>query len=227
MFMVLTNLCDDVAIARIRFLVIDFEGLTPAGRAPEPIEVAAVRLDWRVPGDLVETARFESLIRPPTDVPVTWRDSAAGITPTMLAHARPASEVMAALDQLLPAPASPRAAWPYRLVAHHAATERTLIFGQREHCQVLAATPLLDTVRLARTALPGLAHHGLSEVARHLGLDIPANRHRAMPDAELTVAVLTGLLARGPWRSLHDLERDARLQPKRPKPAAAKQSTLF
>jgi DNA polymerase-3 subunit epsilon len=223
----LTDLASNPHTRHTRFLVIDFETLTPAGRPPEPIEVAAIMLECSAAGELVETARFESLMRPPRDVPVTWRDQTTGITPAMLAAAAPAGAVMARLDRLLPAPEDPTARWPYRLVAHSAGTERTLIFAQREHCGVLAATPLIDSVRLARTALAGLSSHGLSDIASYLGIPLPPNRHRAMADVELTVAVLTELLERGPWRSLHDLERDARVEPKRPKTPTAEQGSLF
>ncbi|WP_162788476.1 hypothetical protein [Amycolatopsis albispora] len=61
-----------------------------------------------------------------------------------------------------------------------------------------------------------LTHHGLNDVARHLDIPIPADRHRAMADVELTLTVLTRLLGLGPWCGLHGLERDARLEPKDP-----------
>jgi hypothetical protein len=77
---------------------------------------------------------------------------------------------MAALDRLLRAPGEDATGWPYRVVAHGAATERTLIFGQREHCPNLAATPPLDSVRLAGTARP--APPRLTNVTRDLGIPI-------------------------------------------------------
>lgn len=56
---------------------------------------------------------------------------------------------MAQLNARLTAP-------PYRLVAQHAPTEAGIIAHQAEHCPVLAATPLLDTLRLAKAVVPGL-----------------------------------------------------------------------
>jgi DNA polymerase-3 subunit epsilon len=83
------------------FLVIDFETLTPAGRRPEPIEVAAAAVQAR-DGVLVEVDRFHALIRPPSDVPVTSFDIAqTGITQRDLDRASTAADVMAALDQRL------------------------------------------------------------------------------------------------------------------------------
>ncbi|MFH8257695.1 PolC-type DNA polymerase III [Streptomyces roseolus] len=147
------ELLRDPRFATTTFVVIDFEGLTPAGRPPEPIEVAALTL--RPAGSrLQEVGRFEELMRPPADVPVTARDvRLKGITQTMLSTAAPAAEVMARLDAHLTAP-------PYRLVAHHASTEAGIISRQAAHCPVLAATPLLDTLRLAKTVLPSLGSYG-------------------------------------------------------------------
>lgn len=221
--MALVDLAADPRFANTRLVVIDFETLTPAGRPPEPIEVAAVILGCGPSAELAQTARFESVMRPPEDVPITWRDQATGLTAATLAGAAPASEVMARLDQLLAEdPAS-----AYRLVAHNASTERALIFAQHAHCPVLAATPLLDTVRLARRTLTGLTRHGLDDLAHYWGIPIPPGRHRAMADAELTATLLTRLLDHGPWRSLHDLERDARLEPKQPEAPATDQGSLF
>ncbi|MER6951890.1 hypothetical protein ABT294_48545 [Nonomuraea sp. NPDC000554] len=137
------TLFGDPAFARHTYLVIDFEGLTPRGRPPVPIEVdvCAVQANGR---GLVEVWRFESLMAAPAGVPVTpWDVRQTGITTAMLAGAPSAEQVIADLDGRLTAP-------PYRLVAHHAATEATLIGGLRAWCPRLAAIPLLDTVRLAR-----------------------------------------------------------------------------
>jgi DNA polymerase-3 subunit epsilon len=206
------SVLNDPAFLAATYVVIDFESLTPAGRSPEPIEVAAIA--GRFTADLrwAETGRFESLICPPDDVPVTPMDRAqTGITAADLAGQRPACEVMAALDARLASP-------PCRLVAHSAITEATLIAGQRQHCPALAATSLLCTVRLARRAFPELGNHRLDTVARFLGLTIPPDRHRAMPDAELTVKVLRSALAAGSerqlWSTLRELDAAAGVAPR-------------
>ncbi|HEV7933178.1 MAG TPA: 3'-5' exonuclease [Actinomadura sp.] len=202
---------NDPDFTRHTYVVIDFEALTPAGRSAEPIEVAAVAVTVR--GDeLTETERFQALIRPPADVPVTDFDTRqTGITPADLQRAEPASTVLAALDARLTSP-------PYRLVAHHAPTEAGLIAHQRPHCPTLAATTLLDTVRLARMAYPELSSHRLDELLRFLHLPHPPNRHRAMPDVEATVAVFRRVIADGTaaghWSTLHDLDKTAGIPPK-------------
>ncbi|MFD9947174.1 PolC-type DNA polymerase III [Nonomuraea sp. NPDC059023] len=214
-------------LTTLTWAVIDFEGLTPAGRPPEPIEVAAVSGRLTDAGTWVEAGRFTSLMRPPPEVSVTDRGVAmTGITREMLSQAPTAAEVMADLDGLFGDP-------PYRLVAHHAATEATLIGGQRRHCPTLAAIPLICTVKLARLLLPELSSHKLDLVARRLGLQIPADRHRALPDVELTLQVFIRLMVQGAqagrWRNLLDLQAVGGVYVKsEARPAAGvRQSELF
>jgi DNA polymerase-3 subunit epsilon len=165
-------------------------------------------------------------MRPPADVPITARDQHTGITVALLAEARSAAMVMAGLDRHVGEPAA-AAGDTVLLVAHSASTERSLIHGKREHCPGLAATPLLDTVRLARASLPGLTEHGLSQVAGFFGITLPVDRHRALADVELTIQVLRELIERGPWSTLLDLERDAYLPPKTPDAPTVEQIGLF
>jgi DNA polymerase III epsilon subunit-like protein len=216
----------DPAFLATTFVVIDFEALTPAGRPPEPIEVAAVAGRFTPSGEWTETGRFDSIMRPPDDVAVTSFDIAQnGLTEQVLRAAPPQGQVMAELDARLAAP-------PYRLVAHSAGTEATLIGGQRQHCPTLAATPLLCTVKLARVAWPELSSHRLNECLRYLRIPKPPDRHRAMPDVQLTVQVLHAVLAAGTaagkWSTLRDLDVVAGVyvKPERTGPAA-EQAELF
>ncbi|MGW5421626.1 exonuclease domain-containing protein [Streptomyces sp. NPDC003943] len=182
-------LANDPRFAAATFLVIDFEGLASAGPPAQPIEVAALAL--RPAGDR------------PVDRPVRRAEAAArrrscyragrpaeGTHQQMLSTARPAAEVLARLEAHLTAP-------PYRLVAHHASTEAGIIGRQAEHCPVLAATLLLDTLRLARAVVPGLGSYGLDGLLGYYGIPNPAGRHRATPDVEVTSQVLARLLADG------------------------------
>ena len=201
-------------------IVIDFEALTPAGRSLEPVEVAALALR-HADGRWHEQARFSALMRPPDDVPVTSRFTAlTGITAAMLAPARSAREVLGELDRRLSSP-------PYRLVAHSAATEGSLIRRQGEHCPNLAATPLIDTIAMARAVIPGLASYRLDNVVAHYRIPPQPDRHRAMTDVELTTQIFTRLLADGAqagcWHDLSSLDRVAGRAASRlpaPRPAA-------
>ena len=207
------------------FIVIDFEGLTPAGRPQEPVEVAAIALACRG-GQLTETGRFSELMRPPADVPVTGEFTRiTAITAGMLSGARPACDVMADLERQLMVPGR------CRLVAHSAPTEAGLLARQRDHCPQLAATPLLDTVRLARAAAPGLTSYRLDSVLGYYGVPRPVDRHRALPDTEVTATIFALLLTDGAsapgWAALTDLDAAAGRPPARPRAAPPVQETLF
>ena len=115
-------------------------------------------------------------MRPPAGVPVTAEFTRiTAITAAMLAAARPAPDVLADLDRPLGAPGK------RRLVAHSAPTEAGLLAGQRAHCPLLAATCLLDTVRLARAAAPGLTSYRLDSVLGYYGIPRPAGRTGRCP----------------------------------------------
>lgn len=182
------TLSTDPQFRATTFVVIDFEATTPTGHSPEPIEVAAMTL--RFAGTTPrEIGAFESLMRPPAHAPVTRFDTEqTGITPQMV-HDQPAAEVvLAQLDQLLTDP-------PYLLVAHNASVEGNLIYARRDACPLLAHTHLLDTVKLSRLLLPDLPHHSLDWLISHFGIARPPDRHRAMADVRVTVAVLWRLVA--------------------------------
>jgi DNA polymerase-3 subunit epsilon len=217
----LSRYVGDPAFTATAWIVIDFEGTTPAGHPAEPIEVGAVLL--RLGGArLVEVRRWEALIRPPAHAPITGVDFAqTGITAAMVADQPSAEAVLAGFDATLTEP-------PYVTVAHHAPTEAGILTRYAHACPTLAAAPMLDTLRLARHAHPELASHTLDALLTHLGIPIPAGRHRALADAAVTAEVLQRLLAEGSrrhrWSRLAQLHQLAGL----PAPAAPRaQETLF
>jgi DNA polymerase-3 subunit epsilon len=179
-------------------VVLDFEGTTPRGHSPEPIEVAAIAL--RRDGDRWHRAwSFEELMKPPDHAPVTGFEAAqTGITAAMLAGRPGAGAVLAQFDTRLSAD-------PHLLVAHNAVTEGGMIYRYRDHCPALASTHLLDTVKLSRALLPDAPGHGLDALIDHLRLPRPARRHRAMPDVEATVALFQHLIDTAAERGLRSL----------------------
>lgn len=216
-------LAGDPEFRETAFHVIDFETTTPAGHRPEPIEVAVITLQAREDGQLAETGRHTRLMKPPPHAPVTPFDTdQTGITAAMLDDQPPAAEALAGLDEEL------RPLQPALLVAHSAPVEGGILYDYREHCPGLARTRLLDTVRLARAVHPALPSHGLDALMSALDIPRPADRHRALPDTEVTAELFRRLLAdgtaRGPWTSLREVRkacgRDA-------KAAAPSQLTLF
>ena len=80
---------------------------------------------------------------------------------------------------------------------------------------------MLCTRNLARHAYPGLTSYSLDALLTHTQLPIPTGRHRALPDALATAALLQRMLsdgaARHRWSRLRQLHHLAG----RPAPAAA------
>jgi DNA polymerase III epsilon subunit-like protein len=215
------DIWENLAAAKITFVVIDFEGTTPKGHRPEPIEVAALAMKVR-DRRLTETARFQALIQPPTHAPITPFDSGqTGITPAMVAGQPPAADVLARLDARMTEP-------PYLLVAHHAATEAGFLADYQQACPVLAGTDLLDTIKLAKAAYPGLPSYSLDPLLAHLQIPTRPGRHRAMPDVELTAELFTRLINHGPasgsWSTISQLRACALRRAKANQPA---QVSLF
>ncbi|MDQ7904691.1 3'-5' exonuclease [Phytohabitans sp. ZYX-F-186] len=215
------NLINDEEFQATCFVVIDFETTTPAGHRPEPIDVATLALRQQA-DQLVETGRFTALIRPPEHAPLTRLDTEqTGITPDMLRGQPDAATVLARLDTRLDEP-------PYLLVAHNAPTEVGILYDYRDACPRLAATDLLDTVRLARAIYPDLTSHRLDLLIHHLGIPWPTDRHRAMPDVEATAEVFRRILQHAAttsrWRTLRQLRADAGVDAKGGKP---EQGALF
>jgi DNA polymerase III epsilon subunit-like protein len=176
------------ALAPVTLAVIDFEYTTPAGAPPEPIEVAVQTLHVRG-GELVRGWQWQALIRPPGHAtPTAFDIQQTGITPAMLTDQPPAAQVLADLDSRF------TDTHALVLVAHNAPAEARILHDQRGHCPRLARTDLLDTVRLARDRYPDLPRHTLDELAAHLRLPLPVDRHRAMPDVQLTVDLLLTLV---------------------------------
>lgn len=186
------------ALRNVTLVVIDFEYTTPTGAAPGPVEVAVQALRAR-DGKLERAARWQALMRPPDDAPLTSFDSVqTGITTAMLAEQPPAGEVLAALDRRF-------TAGPYVLVAHHAPAEAKILSAYREHCPNLARIDLIDTVRLARNLYPELPKHGLDDLLRHLRIPTPPNRHRAMADVQLTTELFIRMVTDSNWADLRQL----------------------
>lgn len=168
------------------FVVVDFETVTPKGRPPEPLELAAMRLS---PGLVVDPAfQFSQLIRPPADAPLTAFDTQqTGIRARDIADAPDVTPVLCRFDECLGQDVP-------LLVAHNARYEAAIFQRFSACCPQAAALSFVDTVALGKHVLPGLANYKLDTLALHFHLAIPTHRHRALPDVELTIQVLQCLL---------------------------------
>ena len=211
------RLATDAAFSETHFVVIDFEGTTPKGAAPEPIEVAALGLKHEASRGPVQSGfSFQSLIRPPAHAPVLPFDvKQTGITPADVAGASPAATVLRALDEELPES-------PVLLVAHHAPVEGNIIYAYREACPRLADTRIVDTRLLAKHVVPDLPAYGLDALLAHYGIPQPPHRHRAMDDVIVTACLFAALLTEAARNhaivSLADLVRVASRRPRAGEP---------
>lgn len=171
------------------FVVIDFEATTPTGYPAQPIEVAALALRYQR-GGWATVGRYSSLIQPPTFAPVTPAVTAqTGLTPEQVQQAPTPAEALGALDRRF------TAGTRYLLVAQHAATEANLIHNQRAHCPALARVDLLDTIPIAKHLVPGLPNYRLDTLLAHFSIPLPADRHRATADVDVTAQVFTRLVS--------------------------------
>ncbi len=181
-------------LASMRFLVLDFETVTPKGTSPEPIEVAAVL--WSLDQDVTGRLRFTSLMRPSAHTVVTNFDIAqTGITQRDVDSAESAELVLSELDRK----AAPFG--PFFVTAQNARYEYAIIRRYADSCPILGSSPFLDTIALARIVFPSLGSYRLDSLREEVGLAAIEGRHRALPDVDLTVDILSVLLSR--WQEKH------------------------
>ena len=182
------GLTEDPAFLATTFVVIDFETTTPTGYPAQPIEVAALALLYEE-GTWATVGRYASLIRPPAFAPVTSADTAqTGLTPEQVKQAPSPADALGALDRRFTAETQ------YLLVAQHAATEANVIHNQREHCPALACVDFLDTIPLAKHLVPDLPNYKLDTLLAHFSVPLPADRHRAAADVDVTAEVFFRLI---------------------------------
>ncbi|MCW2608116.1 MAG: polymerase epsilon subunit, partial [Frankiales bacterium] len=177
----------------VTFVVVDLEttGATPASCAITEIGAVKVR-----GGEVL--GEFQTLVHPPTAIP-PFIAVLTGITDAMVAGAP-------RLDQALPA--FLEFARGAVLVAHNAPFDLGFL---RAGCAQLGLTwpspESLDTARLARRVLTRdeAPNCKLSTLARLFRAEVTPC-HRALADAQATVDVLHGLLARLGGLGVHSLE---------------------
>lgn len=177
-----------------QFLVIDFETITPKGRPPEPIEVGVLRIKNNL---IDENASIDWLIRPPDGLHLTAFDTQqTGITEGDLKGRPNAETIMKKIDISC-------SRSDYIFVAQNANYEANILSHYTEECKGIAKTPIIDTIKLAKFALPQLKNYKLDTLANTLGIQIPKDRHRALPDCFLTAQVFLRLLELHPNRLIY------------------------
>lgn len=172
----------EVPIDQEDLVVVDIEttGLWPL--ADQIIEIGAVRLNGKGPGEFHTFARAAGPI-PPKIGELT------GITDDLLAGAPSPEEAVAAFLDF---------AGGACLVAHNAGFDLGFLRAAAKRAGFAAwAPPVLDTLALARALRPDRAHHRLDQLADDFGVALDRH-HRAVDDARATGQVFRHLLARLP-----------------------------
>ncbi|MFA5799532.1 MAG: 3'-5' exonuclease [Candidatus Peribacteraceae bacterium] len=81
------------------------------------------------------------------------------------------------------------------LAAHNAAFDMSFLEHEKELCWGYIDLPeCLCTMRLSQALFPREFGHSLEAVARRLKIPIPSQRHRALPDVQLTLEALLKML---------------------------------
>jgi DNA polymerase III subunit epsilon len=169
----------DVSSLRLEdapYVVFDIETTGSSAGRGGITELGALKL---VRGQVVE--EFSTLVNPGRPIePFVMR--LTGITNRMVAAAPDISEVMDGFEDFLEGSV---------LVGHNVHFDCSFITTARGG--VPLPNPVLDTLRLARSLMPGLKRYRLSSLVSHFGVREMPN-HRALTDAAATAGVFLRLL---------------------------------
>jgi len=183
----------------VEFIALDLEttGLDP--QIHEIIEIGLVRFSEGEPRE-----RLVWLVRPARP-PSPEGLAVSGISPEELAAAPELAEVLPeVLDRLAGA----------MVVAHNAPFDRAFLAAAAQRLGLrLPPARWVDTLALARALWPRRTGYSLQALRERLGL--PAQGHRALPDAEAAGRVFLALLS---WLSSLSREELVRLSPRLPEP---------
>jgi DNA polymerase-3 subunit epsilon len=183
------------------FTVFDTEttGLDPR-RGHKIIEIAGLRIE---DGQVREEKVFMSFVNPERDIPPEARqihhisDADVSGSPT----------IEKVLPQFL------EFARDSILVAHNAEFDLGFLEVEKECCWGYVDLPeCLCTLRLSRALYPSEFRHNLDALAQRFGLVLPADRHRALADVNLTAIALLRMLEQHRITSLDDLRRRASIR---------------
>lgn len=161
------------------------------------IEIAGIRLEN---GAIDETSAFVSLVNPERDIPVEARQ----VNKIREEDVRTAPGIEEVLPKFL------SFAEGSVLVAHNATFDMGFLGAEKDLCWGYIELPeCLCTMRLSQNLFPREFGHNLDTVARRLGLQRPAARHRALPDVILTAHALLKMMELGEIESIDHLRQFA------------------
>ncbi|MBM3231206.1 3'-5' exonuclease [Candidatus Peregrinibacteria bacterium] len=180
------------------FTVFDTEttGLDPR-RGDRIIEIAGVRVEN---GTIVTDKVFSELVNPERSIP--WE--AARI------HKIKDEDVASAPTVDLVLPKFLEFAKGSILVAHNADFDMGFLEREKECCWGYVEIPeCLCTMRLSQALFPKEFRHNLDVLYMRLGLTLPKDRHRAMPDVLLAAQALVKMIGYGKIGSIDQLRKMA------------------
>jgi DNA polymerase III subunit epsilon len=161
------------------FVVFDVETTGSSAKEGAITEIGALKV---VRGRVVD--EFATLVNPGRPIqPFVVR--LTGITDRMVADAPPAADVMPHFEGF---------AEGCVLVGHNVHFDCSFVSAAREASGLAPLpNPVLDTLKLARSLVPGLKRYRLSSLVSHFGVRAAPN-HRALADAAATAEVFLKLL---------------------------------
>lgn len=191
------------------FTVFDVEttGLDPK-RGHRITEIGAVRVEN---GQVLRDKTFCTFVNPEREIP----NEVKQITHISDEDVAGAPTIMAVLPQFL------EFAQGSMLVAHNASFDMSFLQTEKEFCWGYLELPeCFCTMRLSQHLWPTAFRHTLDQVGLRLNLEIPKDRHRALPDVLLTADALAAMLPQAKVASIEQLRRFAGLEaPKAALPA--------
>src|ERR671917_510589 len=160
-------------------VVFDVETTGSSAKKGAITEIGALKV---VRGRVVD--EFATLVNPGRPIqPFVVR--LTGITDRMVADAPPAADVMPLFEEF---------AEGCVLVGHNVHFDCSFLSAAREASGLAPlSNPVLDTLKLARSLVPGLKRYRLSSLVSHFGVRAAPN-HRALADAAATAEVFLKLL---------------------------------
>lgn len=166
-----------LALGEATYVVFDIETTgSSATKGGAITEIGALKL---VRGEVVE--EFSTLVNPGRRIePFVVR--LTGITDRMVADAPPISEVMPRFERFVEGAV---------LVGHNVHFDCSFVTAARGG--VALENPVLDTLKLARSLVPGLRRYRLASLANDFGVRQVPN-HRALSDAAATAGVFLKLV---------------------------------
>ncbi|MBI3336927.1 3'-5' exonuclease [Candidatus Peregrinibacteria bacterium] len=177
------------------FTVFDLEttGLDPR-KGERIIEIAALRIEEKQ----ITEKKFQSLVNPERSI--SWE--AKQIHKISNDDVRLAPTIDIVLPKFLDF------ACDSILIAHNAQFDMSFLEQEKECCWGYVDLPeCFCTMRLSQRVFPREFRHNLDALAVRLGIPLPTERHRAMPDVLVTALALLKLIDTGNIRSIEELRK--------------------